>query len=1160
MINLQDQIANNIITNSIKYYKPDYKINPNVNNTCLKCEIKFLNVQNISQVKMIQIENNILNSKQHNIFCLVETHENIHKMKTNDNISIRIKTRHQSDIPGGGIAVLFNKSHWVVNERETVHKDIMALDVSKGSLHFLLIIPYLSTNNLTRNKVIYSEINQIINNNLDRNIIILGDFNGHTGILGPQKVNTKGKDFLKFSDENNLNILNLDPECTGEITRYQHPNKSVIDFALCNNNIYRSFSKMIIDEDKDEISFSDHNLITTIFNYTNMHNSNNNIQEVTILQTSEVAINNYTEEVHDSIRQLDFPPDIQTFNSILINAQNNQLKKVVKINPVNRPSKTPWVTPQITHEIAKLRQLRKQLRHYNDPEEYNSLKVQSIKQKEIVTNLTNKAVEKHEINITNKIMKDRNRNRKIYQHIKALKERHFNPIKTFNIYDDNGNIITNNLPNEIDKFWTPIYQQHINQIPNKWNQQSADNYKLIFHQPNNAIGTYFQGLNIENGIIRPLQNQITIPINIAEHFDCVMPIYRPPVGMEEPIITMIEVTTQLKKLKTGKAAGPDTIKPELYKYISSNTNIIATLTTILNEIINEGNIPAKWKTSKTILINKNSKPKVSELRPIALTDVSYKILMGIIKDKIFEHITKTHQVNDMQTGATTNRRVVENIHIFQYIMQQTFINKKKLYVLSIDFSKAFDSVNRYSLFKILLEMRLHPKIIEIIAQIYSNDSTSLFLNNHKVADIQISSGIRQGCNLSALLFIFVTYKIINKIQDLKIGYDDGFINIGSLFYMDDGLIFSHDLTNLQRLINGLALNCFEYGLKLNKDKCKIMMVNDKNCEITNIQGIKVCKTIKYLGVLIDNTKYCFNSQKQKIIKDGIKLSNQTYTTLGPSCNRMLIGKTFWKGLALPKLLYASETIIFYKKDLEKLQTFDNRAYRAILDVPIFTAIAYLRGEIGASSTLTRDMKTKILFVKHITNDNTNSILKYIIEKELNEERTEWSKIVCRYMSNLNLENIFFLSINLIKNRINEFDTNRWKEEIAEKTTLTRYKNYKNNIEEIKWFKNGFKYSLMMKARADALKLNWRNHRDEANKICDLCKEQIETLEHFLIDCNKLQLIRNKFSILQRPMNNNKESIISKLLLLDFEDDNVNYYINILSQLWITRNNILNSTN
>ena len=129
-----------------------------------------------------------------------------------------------------------------------------------------------------------------------------------------------------------------------------------------------------------------------------------------------------------------------------------------------------------------------------------------------------------------------------------------------------------------------------------------------------------------------------------------------------------------------------------------------------------------------------------------------------------------------------------------------------------------------------------------------------------------------------------------------------------------------------------------------------------------------------------------------------------------------------------------------------------------------------------------------------------------------------------------------------------------------KTLLTLYRTHKNNIEEIKWFRNGFQYSLMMKARADALKLNWRNHGDPSNMICKLCNTHNETLEHFLIDCNVLQTVRNKHTILQRPIIENKETLISKILLLDLDEDNIQYYLSIITQLWTTRNQLLNNFN
>ena len=45
---------------------------------------------------------------------------------------------------------------------------------------------------------------------------------------------------------------------------------------------------------------------------------------------------------------------------------------------------------------------------------------------------------------------------------------------------------------------------------------------------------------------------------------------------------------------------------------------------------------------------------------------------------------------------------------------------------------------------------------------------------------------------------------------------------------------------------------------------------------------------------------------------------------------------------------------------------------------------------------------------------------------------------------------------------------------------------KQHIKEEKWFKNGAKYSLVMKARSDTLELGRRNWVTDEEKICKLC--------------------------------------------------------------------------
>ena len=79
---------------------------------------------------------------------------------------------------------------------------------------------------------------------------------------------------------------------------------------------------------------------------------------------------------------------------------------------------------------------------------------------------------------------------------------------------------------------------------------------------------YSTGLeyNRERGGIVPHMEETNFSSDILEHMDLafrIEPIYK----METPSITINEVKEQIKKMKNGKAAGPDEIKAEVFKCI-----------------------------------------------------------------------------------------------------------------------------------------------------------------------------------------------------------------------------------------------------------------------------------------------------------------------------------------------------------------------------------------------------------------------------------------------------------------------------------------------------------------------------------------------------------------------------------------------------------------
>ena len=63
----------------------------------------------------------------------------------------------------------------------------------------------------------------------------------------------------------------------------------------------------------------------------------------------------------------------------------------------------------------------------------------------------------------------------------------------------------------------------------------------------------------------------------------------------------------------------------------------------MNKVMEEGIIPKGWKISRTVMIPETMKPEPKDHRPIALTNVGYKIFMSLMKDKVVEHIRQVEE-------------------------------------------------------------------------------------------------------------------------------------------------------------------------------------------------------------------------------------------------------------------------------------------------------------------------------------------------------------------------------------------------------------------------------------------------------------------------------------------------------------------------------------
>ena len=101
-----------------------------------------------------------------------------------------------------------------------------------------------------------------------------------------------------------------------------------------------------------------------------------------------------------------------------------------------------------------------------------------------------------------------------------------------------------------------------------------------------------------------------------------------------------EVETCLKSLKTGKAAGPDTLNNRILKELSSPLS--SPFCDLFNYSLSTGQFPEVWKQANiTPIYKKDDSSDPSNYRPISLLSAVGKVLEKLVHKYVFNFFVTT---------------------------------------------------------------------------------------------------------------------------------------------------------------------------------------------------------------------------------------------------------------------------------------------------------------------------------------------------------------------------------------------------------------------------------------------------------------------------------------------------------------------------------------
>ena len=224
-------------------------------------------------------------------------------------------------------------------------------------------------------------------------------------------------------------------------------------------------------------------------------------------------------------------------------------------------------------------------------------------------------------------------------------------------------------------------------------------------------------------------------------------------------ITEMEVERAIMKLNTKSAPGSDGLTSSLYQ--SQKDFFIPFLT---NDIHRIKRVPPSCEQAIIQVIPKSKKSLEvnGDFRPISLINTDLKILSHIITQRV-------KKLLDLIKGQHQSAHLSErNIHIAIMKLQSYALDmSEQESIVALDFSKAFDCVNRQYLLDLVDKMPFSGLVKNMIGTMYNKNLAYITTRSIISEPFEISRGVRQGCPLSALLFNLAIEPLLQRIQWCK---------------------------------------------------------------------------------------------------------------------------------------------------------------------------------------------------------------------------------------------------------------------------------------------------------------------------------------------------------------------------------------------------------
>ncbi|KAM6557117.1 hypothetical protein CsatB_004136 [Cannabis sativa] len=261
-----------------------------------------------------------------------------------------------------------------------------------------------------------------------------------------------------------------------------------------------------------------------------------------------------------------------------------------------------------------------------------------------------------------------------------------------------------------------------------------------------------------------------------------------------------------------KSPGPDGMTPGFYQKYWDVVGV-----DVISQVVDffeTCSFPADLNRTNIVLIPKKKHvTTMSELRPISLCNVAYKVVSKVLANRLKPLLPCV--ISENQSAFIAGRLISDNIMIAFEVMH--YLKRKRkgktgFMALKLDLSKAYDRIEWGFLKAMMLRMGFHPRWVDLMMATVMNVKYTVVHGGRSMGPITPTRGIRQGDPLSPYLFLLCAEGFSSLIKQFERNGElkgckvaNGAPTISHMLFADDSYIYcratEEEAQNVLRLLN-----------------------------------------------------------------------------------------------------------------------------------------------------------------------------------------------------------------------------------------------------------------------------------------------------------------------------------------------------------------------